>query len=503
MLRVYDPADRRRFRINDDPEVLAGRIVKDPTAPTDSLVMFRNSQGAEARGTLMRLTRNLAVFEVYNPYSIVQLSEVLTEVRIRRGERTIYNGRAVVGNLVSTGLMLIVSATLVDPWSDLAGLTPGPQLREEVAGFLGDWERNNRRLRPDYELRVGKLRNFLQELSRWLEHGEAVAGIDDAQTPPEMSREFTADVEAVAGPRLDELLLKFDSEAAQVPRDEVEVHKAYARRELHPLILCAPFLHRSYTKPLGYAGDYEMVNMILRDRWEGSNTYARLVNSFFLRNDVAEAHRNRIDRLTAMLEREAGRAAAAGRVCRVLNIGCGPADEVRRFLQRRHPAMRVEMELMDFNEETLNYTRSRVQPLLEGQGDGVAVRFIHRSIHDLLKQAAKHREVNEAPYDVVYCAGLFDYLSDRICKRLLQLFYARARPGGLVLATNVHARQPIRGIMEHLAEWYLVLRDERDMLNLASGLGEPRVSTESTGANLFLDIHKPDSEASDQKPAAG
>jgi len=51
---------------------------------TDSLVTFRNSQGAHARGTLMDLTRHAVVFEVYNPYSIVQLSEVLQELRINR-----------------------------------------------------------------------------------------------------------------------------------------------------------------------------------------------------------------------------------------------------------------------------------------------------------------------------------------------------------------------------------------------------------------------------------
>ena len=47
-----------------------------------SFIVCRNSQGAEVRGTLHRLTRYLGVFEVYNPYSIVQLSEVLNDFRI-------------------------------------------------------------------------------------------------------------------------------------------------------------------------------------------------------------------------------------------------------------------------------------------------------------------------------------------------------------------------------------------------------------------------------------
>ena len=110
-----------------------GSTLHDPAEATDSLVVFRNSQGISARGVLMRLSRDQIVLEVYNPYSIVQLSEVLQDLQIRRGDRTIYTGRAVVGQLVSTGLLLIVSATLVDPWSDLIDLTPGPELRERSA----------------------------------------------------------------------------------------------------------------------------------------------------------------------------------------------------------------------------------------------------------------------------------------------------------------------------------------------------------------------------------
>jgi len=81
---------------------------------SQSIITFRNSQGQECRGTLLKLTRQKVVMEVYNPYSIVQLSEVLANLKIVRGDSTIYNGRAVVSSVVNTGLMLIVSAPRVD-----------------------------------------------------------------------------------------------------------------------------------------------------------------------------------------------------------------------------------------------------------------------------------------------------------------------------------------------------------------------------------------------------
>ena len=134
-----------------------------------NIVTFKNSQGAEARGTLMKLTRTSIVLEVYNPYSIVQLSEILQEVTIRRNDRVVYKGGAIVNNLVNTGLMLIVSATLVDTWKDLAGVLGDSQsINQEVERFVVSWEELNE-LKPGYQLVVSQIASFFAELSRWLE----------------------------------------------------------------------------------------------------------------------------------------------------------------------------------------------------------------------------------------------------------------------------------------------------------------------------------------------
>lgn len=457
---------------------------------TESVVAFRNSQGLEAQGTLIHLSRNSAVFEVYNPYSIVQMSEVLNNLRIRRGERTIYTGRAVVTNLVSTGLMLIVSASLVDPWSDLIDLAPGPQLREEVHGFIRDWSVSNERLRPDYQVSVSNFRNFLEELSRWLEHGETVAGIGEPGVPPDVVKEFAQDVEQSVEQKVYDLFHEFVTAAAKVTEDELMFHKAFARREIHPLMMCSPFMHRTFTKPLGYAGDYEMVNMILRDPWEGQNTYAKVINAVLLRTDVAQAHRNRIEILIERLISEARRTSGMQDKLRVLNIGCGPASEVCRFIERSALADHADFELVDFNQATLDYAKEGINRAISAHRRQASVSFTHRSVHDLLKQAAGRKPVGEPKFDYVYCAGLFDYLGDRICGRLINLFYSQVRPGGLVVVTNVHPVNPSRGIMEHLQEWYLLLRDENQMLQLAPQIGRQTVTTESTGVNVFLEIRK-------------
>jgi extracellular factor (EF) 3-hydroxypalmitic acid methyl ester biosynthesis protein len=97
-------------------------------------------------------------------------------------------------------------------------------------------------------------------------------------------------------------------------------------------------------------------------------------------------------------------------------------------------------------------------------------------------------------YDLVYCAGLFDYLSDRICRRLLEIFYDMLAPGGLLIATNVHPSNDWRNWMEYLAEWHLVYRDEAQFLHIAPSSAPAeniRVIPDSTGVNIFLEVRKP------------
>jgi extracellular factor (EF) 3-hydroxypalmitic acid methyl ester biosynthesis protein len=451
----------------------------------ESLVAFRNSQGVKANGTLVHLTRNVVVFEVYNPYSIVQLSEVLSDFRVMRGERVVYAGRTVVSNLVSTGLMLIVSATLVDPWTDLAGIAPGAELEREVYEFVADWE-SSHDLEPQYQLCVTTIHSFLAELSRWL--GQLEAG---ATAEPQREREIINGLQHSLSPKIHELFGRFEEVAGSIaPEDEV-AHKAFAQRELHPLMLASPFVHRTFTKPLGYAGDYEMVNMILRNAIEGPNTYARIVNTFVLAREPAAAHRNRIDFLVDLLTCKCKQAAAEGRKFRVLNIGCGPAGETERFIREFADSERAELSLLDFNDETLAYTRGRLDKACRESARKPSLRFIHKSIHDLLKESAKD-DTPEQRYDLVFCAGLFDYLSDRICKRLMKLFHSWTLPGGRVAATNVHSRNPIRRFMEHILDWYLIYRDEEGFRSLVPADWKPVVSADSTGVNVYITIDKPE-----------
>jgi extracellular factor (EF) 3-hydroxypalmitic acid methyl ester biosynthesis protein len=452
--------------------------VTERRAGTESLVTFINAGRFQGRGTLLHLTRQAAAFEVYNPHSIVQLSEVLDQFTISRGERMIYTGRAVVTTLVPAGSLLIVSATLVDPWTDMTGLSSAAALRDEA-----------HHLDPEFQLIVTAMANFLQEFGRWLSEAEVALG--ELGSSEQRQLDLFDSIKEPALDRLREFVAQFEESAARVTGERRFVHRSFTQRQLHPLMLTSPFVHRSFVKPLGYAGDYEMVNMMLEEPDRGPNTYARILNTAHVAVGPAAAHRNRIEMLVSYLEAEAQRAAHEGRGLYVLNVGCGPAAEVDRFLRRSELADLCHFELLDFNEPTLAFARQRLERTRREFNRKTEFTWRHQSIHDLLREARKRPEPSVNRRDLVYCAGLYDYLTDRVCTLLTRLFYGFVAPGGLVVATNVHPANPVRHYMDFLVEWHLEYRNVEQMLNLTRELGPARAHTDSTGVNVFVEIRKP------------
>ncbi|HEX5337392.1 MAG TPA: hypothetical protein VFW53_03040, partial [Gallionella sp.] len=350
----------------------------------EPIVSFRNAEGEAARGTIVSLQRKSLVMEVYNPYSILQVSEVLGELKVRCGSNIAYEGKAVVVSLVNTGLTAIASVTLIDEWRELNTVAVAPgALRAEAEAFVQDWTQRFQ-IRRDYQIVVNETRAYLSDVSRWLEQ------VDISDTLPKVDGKLRADVfyELVA-PLLKKMggyLEMLEMEATLVSEEDLPAHRAFVQTALHPLLLRAPFVFRTYTKPLGYAGDYQMVNQILDEPRQGPGTYFQMVNAAFLQTAVANAHRNRIDILASFLKHMADNAMRAGRTFRILNVGCGPAIEIQRFLQTYPSPEFLSFELVDFSAETLAWTREKLSAIVGQIGKPITINYVQDSVQQMLKR---------------------------------------------------------------------------------------------------------------------
>ncbi|MGD7652659.1 MAG: class I SAM-dependent methyltransferase [Verrucomicrobiales bacterium] len=465
-----------------------------------SVITCKNSQGTELTANLLRIKRYSVVFEVYNPYSILQLSEVLSDFRVMASRRLLYHGKAVVSNILNTGIVLVCEAMLDEGWVDVdflssvsAGGKKGNDLPSQFGSFMSDWKTANT-VRDPFKIVVSDLSSMLSGVQQWLTGIDVGIRTTVTRRRDELEQEIFSGVEGRIVEEVVPAMEDFEKVCQEIEEAEISVHKSYVRRALHPIVLCSPFLYRTYTKPLGYAGDYEMVNMMLRNPYEGSSAFAKLLNFALLNTEPVVAHRNRIDYLVETLASQCRQRVGQGKT-RVFNLACGPAMEVQRFLRENEESDLAEIDLLDFSEETLDYTRERIQEARMAGGRETQVRYFQRSVHQLLRSATQGGADEFTGYDVVYCAGLFDYLSQRVCKRLVELFCTMVKPGGLVIVTNVAQSNPRIAWMEYVMEWNLIYRGNEDMKDLIPEglpLKNSDIRADDTGVNLFLEIELAD-----------
>jgi extracellular factor (EF) 3-hydroxypalmitic acid methyl ester biosynthesis protein len=462
----------------------------------DGVVVFKTSQGLELQATLLKLTRFQVAFEVYG-LVLLRTSEVLQEFKIVMRDRPVYVGRAVVKSLIEAGPTCLCEASLEDGWIDVALPSNGAlsgALDIQFSGFLQHWQKCYK-VSPEYKVLAADMHSFLADLRLWVEQVEL--GIRAAPTGDrlQMEREAGAAIAKATFPAIDFMFEKFEALAASIPEELQALYRSYIQRQLHPLVLCSPFAFRTVHKPLGYAGDYEMVNMLLRDPHEGPSLFGKVLNRWFIKQPPAEAHRNRIKYLTQKLYEETARMAAQGKMARIFNLGCGPSQEIQEFLIQHEVSNHAHFTLLDFNEETIRFATAILSELKQRHCRSTVLEFVKKSVGQVLKgRGIKIQDPTAGKYDFIYCAGLFDYLSDAICKHLLNLFYDMLAPGGLLVATNVDVYNPIRHWLGDILEWHLVYRNGEQFRRLQPDGASPdevNVIADITGVNIFLEVRKP------------
>jgi extracellular factor (EF) 3-hydroxypalmitic acid methyl ester biosynthesis protein len=462
----------------------------------EARVVFQTADGAGLRGTPLRITRHTVVFELFEPVSPPQFSEALEDFKIILQERTSYAGRAVINKVLNTGLRTVCEATLDEiSWLDpafVAGKPGSARLREEFKGFIREWQKSYR-VSQDYKVVVADLQTFLNDLRLWLDRVELGLRSSSAAGRARLETGVADDLREPVLSALTSLFERFEAVSDAVAEDLRPAHRAFGRRQLLPYFLCAPFFHRTYTKPLGYAGDHEMMSMIVRNGLEGETLYARLVNAYLLNHAPCRAVRNRVGFLKQKIIEETGRVARTGGAANIFSLGCGPAWEAVNFLDEHPLARHARFQLLDFNEEALEFAGGKIDAVKKKRSLATPVRLVRNSVQNLLRG---HRQpgMDSEGYDLIYCSGLYDYLTDRVCLALNNHLYGRLRPGGLMVIGNFGPATPGRNLMEHLMDWFLIYRDQNELAALAP---EPAakenclVRAEAAGANLFLEVRKP------------
>jgi hypothetical protein len=94
-------------------------------------------------------------------------------------------------------------------------------------------------------------------------------------------------------------------------------------------------------------------------------------------------------------------------------------------------------------------------------------------------------------YDLIWSAGLFDYLPDRMFCFLLRRLASMVRQGGEIVIGNFSDSNPSRPYME-LFDWVLHHRSDADLRRLGNEVGfreeQILIQSEPLGVNLFMHV---------------
>jgi SAM-dependent methyltransferase len=294
--------------------------------------------------------------------------------------------------------------------------------------------------------------------------------------------EFITELFQPVYPRL-EASLKDVSDA------DLPICVAFFREQLKELIYQSSFAHRSVAKPLGYSGDFEMMNIIYRNEPAGDSLFGKCLHAYWLNHPEAKAVRNRSRYLHGVLLRVIRE--GAGAPLRIGSIACGPSREVQMIIESSE-AQGLDLSnctfyLLDQDVNALKHAHEKIGEIVRGTNSPVKLNFINKAIRNVIV-----RGWEEGDFDLLYSAGLFDYFSDPVARMAAKTLFDRVKPGGRLIIGNFNLTTPNQFTMRLALDWSLIYRSIEDLTRLFGDLGGVlTIEQEPEGVNLFCVISKP------------
>ncbi|MCK5146599.1 class I SAM-dependent methyltransferase [bacterium] len=234
---------------------------------------------------------------------------------------------------------------------------------------------------------------------------------------------------------------------------------------------------RTRNKPLGYAGDFKLIDWIYTGRCadEGhGNLFDRLFHSY----EAAEAVRNR---KSFFIKKCIDLAHSTEQRIDVLDLACGSCRDVVETFEISQNGHNMFFHCVDQEPQAIAYARQLLEEL-------------PHSDHVQLDEANVFKIKSDRQYDLIWSAGLFDYLDRRTIVLLLKRVWRHLKDGGRIIFGNFGPYNPTRKGMELIGQWYLIHRSAQELVEIVRETGLPvsdiEVESEPNGVNLFCVITK-------------
>ncbi|HVU05708.1 MAG TPA: hypothetical protein VHE30_28360 [Polyangiaceae bacterium] len=470
------------------------RIPSAELGPVGAVVEIRDGDGS-LRKVLHDVSQNGVAFEWED--GAAQVGDHLPEIVVSFDGHEAYRGEARVSSVRVIAGKQIVGASFLDTLMNVDDVLQLRDVKLWGAREAGSTPRQRPWRVPGHEAfkaRTSELRLLFEDAEQHLRELETSlpwhVTHGDHESPARaalverMRRDVVEDVVA--------LYVEIGALYPGIPVTDHPALKEWSLRHLDDAFMQSPWVRRAYEKPLGYPGDFELMNGLYGNHFSGSSLFAKAVNMAFVSVPAARAVVERKNLVRARLDALLDSAAERGRSVRILSIAAGPAQEVYELLERRtRVPCPVEIVLFDQDRRALGFAYSRIQPLAARFGDQVSVVYLHDTIKRLLRDANLFSPLGT--FDAIFSCGLFDYLPQPTATTLTASLYQRVAPGGSLYIGNQTPASTSRWAMEFHCDWYLIYREHEQMLEFARA-GAPGAAVsiveEPTGINPFVVVKR-------------
>jgi len=226
-------------------------------------------------------------------------------------------------------------------------------------------------------------------------------------------------------------------------------------------------------KPYGYPGDFLLLDKIFTNHKTRNPRY-RIWDDYFQRQAAPCAVRNRKEYFKKVISNKCEENPDVN----LLNVVSGPGRELYELYPNLPEGINLSTTCVEVDDYAMAYSKGLNTDYLEH------IDYIHSNIF---------RFENEKKYDVIWSAGLFDYMNDKAFLLLLNRFKNWLLPGGEIIIGNFNEdHNPSRDYMEIMGDWHLIHRTEQQLKDLAKEAGflnsQIKVGREELNVNLFLHI---------------
>lgn len=427
-------------------------------------VWVRTEDGVRLSGDLQCFSWRSVYAEFGDTGEGFKVGENLYDVHIRLGARLIEVDEARVASSVRHSGRVVLQITMPGEWRSLPFPADVSELKQSE-GFSGSshkFENEESVLSAELKSSICNLADLIQRIHDELEPRQAYLLKGGAHQNLVQEEGFLSRVKNRIFPEISDAVQAFEMASVQAIEEGVETEYInLSHKRLYPVLLCSPFISRVVERPIGVPGDFDILGKILGDPFEGRSLLSRLINGWILTTTAAGAYRHRVNFLAGEI---AALQSGDGNEVNVLSLGSGVAYEVQQLLQGGALSNPVNFTLVDFNEATLKEARSTLCELKDfHDASQIHFKFVQNSVKELLRDSEAD---SRGDIHLAYCAGLFDYLSDRVCILVIRYLFHQLAPGGRMVVCNFTPFNPIKHFMGLVLDWKLIHRSVEDLREL-------------------------------------